>query len=366
MVIKLILLPLFLSALISFLATLPTIKLARKFGLVTDAKKRSHPAHTHTGIIPRAGGLPVYLGVLFSSLILLPVDQHLRGILIGGGLLTIIGLLDDKYDLNPNLRLITCLLAGGVVVGAGIGIPFINHPFQSGFIRLDQPQIIFTLLGQPRSIWIVADTLALIWILWMTNIVNWVKGFDGQLPGIVTIAALVIAILTLKFSADITEWPVAILASITAGAFLGFLPFNAFPQKIMPGYGGGSLAGFLLAILAILSTTKVGTTIVVLGIPIMDAVYTILRRLSKGHSPVWGDRGHLHHRLLDSGWSKPKTALFYWLSTAVLGSIALNLNSLGKFYTIVILFLITGGFLLWLRFFSTLSSRPGLNKPSKT
>lgn len=356
--IKLIGLPFLVAAVVSYLATKPVIKLARRFGLVTDVKKRSHPAHTHTGIIPRAGGLPIYLGLLAGVLFFVPLDEHLSGILIGGTVLVLIGLLDDKFDLSPYLRIGTCLIAAGVVVATGIGISFINNPFQEGIIKLDQPRLEFNLFGQTRSLWIIADLLAIIWILWMTNIVNWVKGFDGQLPGIVTIAALTIGILSLKFSADITEWPVAILAAATAGAFLGFLPHNAYPQKIMPGYGGGSLAGFLLAILAILSTTKVGTVIIVLGIPIIDAVYIILRRLKSGRSPVWGDRGHLHHRLLDAGWSKQKTAYFYWLTTALLGALALSLNSLGKFYTIGLLFLVIGGLLLWLRYFSTLSDRP--------
>ena len=89
------------------------------------------------------------------------------------------------------------------------------------------------------------------------------------------------------------------------------------------------------------------------------AIYTISRRLISGHSPVWGDRKHLHHRLLDAGWSKQETAYFYWFSTAILGVLALSLNSLGKFYTIGILFLAVGGLLLWLKYFSNLFNRLG-------
>ncbi|MGB9706970.1 MAG: hypothetical protein ACPLXP_02795, partial [Microgenomates group bacterium] len=205
------------------------------------------------------------------------------------------------------------------------------------------------------------------WIAFMTNIVNWAKGFDGQLPGIVVIAALTIAILAFRFSADITQWPVAILASITAGAYLGFLPFNFYPQKIMPGYGGGSLAGFLLAVLAILSTTKVGTAIVVLGVPFIDAFYSIARRLASGHSPVWGDRGHLHHKILDEWkWGKRKAAIFYWAITAILGVLALNLSSLQKFYTIVMLAVIIGGLFLWFRFLKTFSAVSDQGRHSRT
>lgn len=143
----------------------------------------------------------------------------------------IVGFLDDRLDLNPYLRLLLGFLAAGLVVGSGIGIPFITNPF-GGIIKLDQPQIRFYFLGEERSIWILADLFALFWIVFLTNIVNWAKGFDGQLPGIVVIAGLTIAFLALRFSADITQWPVAILASITAGAYLGFLPFNFYPQKL--------------------------------------------------------------------------------------------------------------------------------------
>lgn len=344
---NLIFVPFFLSFLISLISTPLAIKIAWRFGLVDDPKKRKHPAHTHQGIIPRGGGIPIYLALLLSTLILLPFDQHLKGILSGATIMMIIGLLDDRFDLNPYLRLVTCFLAAGLVVASGIGISFITNPF-NGIINLSLPLAIF---------------FALFWIASLSNIVNWAKGFDGQLPGIVVIAGLTIALMALKFSADITQWPVAILASITAGAYLGFLPFNFYPQKIMPGYGGGTLAGFMLATLAILSTTKVGTAIVVLGVPVIDALYSITRRLAAGRSPVWGDRGHLHHKLLDEwGWGKRKAAIFYWLITAFLGTAALSLRSRQKFYTIVMLAVVIGGLLLWFNYFATLSKRSGQNR----
>lgn len=350
---NLILNPFFISFLIAFLTTPLTIRLAWKLNLVDNPKKRKHPAHLYQKIIPRAGGLPIYLGFLFSSLVFLPLDKHLLGILLGATLLVVIGLLDDRFDLNPYLRLIVCFLAAGLVVAAGIGIAFITNPF-GGVIRLDQLRIYFTFLGKTRSVWIIADIFAIFWIAFLTNIVNWAKGFDGQLPGIVSIASMTIAFLALRFSADVTQWPVTILAAITAGAYLGFLPFNFYPQKIMPGYSGGALAGFLLAVLAILSTTKVGTAIVVLGLPFVDAVYSITRRIISGHSPVWHDRGHLHHKILDEWhWGKRRAAIFYWGVTALLGILALNLNSQHKIYTIVMLIVIVGGLFLWFNFFSS-------------
>lgn len=345
---NLIFTPLLLSFFIALVTTPLAIKLSWRFQLVDDPKKRKHPAHTHKGIIPRAGGIPIYLALLVSSLIFLPLDQHLMGILSGATVMMIIGLLDDRFDLNPYLRLTACFLAAGLVVASGIGITFITNPL-NGIINLNP---------------VLAVLFGLFWIAFLSNIVNWAKGFDGQLPGIVAIAGLTIALLAMKFSADITQWPVAILASITAGAYLGFLPFNFYPQKIMPGYGGGTLAGFMLAVLAILSTTKVGTAVVVLGVPVIDALYSITRRLASGRSPVWGDRSHLHHKLLDEWrWGKRKAAVFYWLITAFLGTAALGLNSQQKFYTIIMLAVVIGGLLLWFNFFQTLLGRSGPSKP---
>jgi UDP-GlcNAc:undecaprenyl-phosphate GlcNAc-1-phosphate transferase len=121
----------------------------------------------------------------------------------------------------------------------------------------------------------------------------------------------------------------------------------------MPGYGGGALAGYFLAILAILSTTKVGTLLVVLGIPIIDALFVIIRRIMTGQSPLKGDTRHLHHTLMQLGWSKRKIAFFYWIITAGLGFIALQLNSRQKFYTILLLALAFVGFLLWIKLSNT-------------
>ena len=349
---QLITLPLLAAFLIALLGTPLAIKLAWKWGLVDDPDKRKHPARLHQKPIPRAGAIPIWLSVVSASLIFLPVDKYLLGILGGATLLLVLGLLDDKYDLNPYLRLGGGLVAAGMVVGTGIRIFFITNPFGQGIIQFNQT---------------IAILLALFWIVFLANITNWSSGFDGQLPGMTVIAALTIAFLSFRFSADITQWPVTILAAITAGAYLGFLPYHFYPQKIMPGYGGGTLAGFLLAVLAILSTAKIGTLLVVLGIPFIDAFYSILRRLLSGRSPVWGDRGHLHHKLLDEwGWGKRKTAIFYWIITAFLGILALNLRSIQKFYTIIMLLIIIGSLLLWFNLLSTLSNRSDPDKRLKT
>lgn len=349
-ILKLVFAPGIASFIIAFALTPLVIKFAGKLGIIDDPFKKSHPKVIHTYPVPRGGGLAIFIAVLASSLFFLPLDKHLAGILLGAAFVTFIGILDDKYDLNPYLRLLTGFIAAGIPIIAGIGIAFITIPYL-GTINLSQPQINFSLLGDTKSIWILSDLFALIWIVFMMNMLNMgAKGVDGQLPGVVGIAGVTIAAISLKFSADITQWPVIALAAITAGAYFGFLPWNIFPQKIMPGYSGSTLAGYLLAVLAILSTAKVGALIVVLGVPLIDTGYVIVRRIFSGKSPVWGDRGHLHHRLLDLGLSKRKVAAFYWAITAVLGVLAVYLNRPSKFYTMISVALILGGLILWLTY----------------
>lgn len=346
----LVLLPATLAATIVFLVTPLIIKLAWKIGIIDDPKKNKHPKVIHTYPTPRGGGLAIFTGVAVASFIFLPLDKHLLGILVGSCVLVILGLLDDKHNLHPVKRLFVQFMVAGIPIAAGIGISFITNPF-NGILDLSQPQITFNLFGDQKSIWILSDLFALFWIVTLMNFINiGASGLDGQLSGTTVIAAATIAILSLKFSADITQWPVIILAAITMGAYLGFLPWHIYPQKIMPGFGGSTLAGFLLGILSILSTTKVGTLMVVLAVPIVDTGFSIIRRIASGKSPFWGDRGHLHHKLLDSGWSKRKVAYFYWCLTAFLGIIALNLNASYKLYTIVGVSIFIGGVLLWLTY----------------
>lgn len=326
--------PLFIAFSISVLVTPIVIKYAKRLGIMDDPKLTKHPKVIHTKPIPRGGGIPIFIAILIASLLFIPIDKHLISILIGAGIIFVMGHLDDKYNLNPYLRLILGFLAAYIPISQGIGITFLTNPF-GGIIDLSNP--------------IFSDIFALLWIVFMMNMVNMgAKGIDGQLSGVTVISALTITALSFTYFTDITQWSVILLTSITAGAFLGFLLWHKYPQKIMPGYGGSTLAGYLLAIASILSTTKVGTLIVVLGIPLIDTGYTIIRRILSGKSPVWGDRGHLHHRLLDYGLSKKQVSEVYWSLTAILGILALNLNSTYKLYTIIGVTMVIGGLILFL------------------
>ncbi len=347
--------PLFVAALVTYGVTPVVIRVAKYFRLVDDPKHRYHPAHTHKGIIPRAGGLALFLGVLAGVMLFVPLTKLTLGMLAGSALLIIVGLIDDRRDVNPYLRLATNALASLIVIGAGAGVPYITNPVTGGILHLDTFRLTFDFFG-PHSILVWADVFAFLWIMWTMNIVGWSAGVDGQMPGFVAISAFTLGLLSLRFSLqDPSQAAVTVLAFIVAGSFAGFIPWNFYPQKIMPGYGGKTLAGFLLALLGILSYGKLGTALLVLGIPTIDALYTLIRRTARKKSPVWADRGHLHHRLLDLGWGKRRIALFYWGVSAILGAVALGINSQQKVFAFLLVAVGIGGFLVWVSYFSQFS-----------
>ncbi len=198
--------------------------------------------------------------------------------------------------------------------------------------------------------------------------VGWSGGVDGQMPGFVSIAAFVIGLLSFTQISieNFPAWTGTALAFITSGAYLGFLPWNFYPQKILPGYSAKALAGFLLATLAILSSAKFGTALLVLGVPAIDSIYVGLSRLLKRGNPTVAGRSHLHHRLLDIGWTKPQIALFYWIVSAILGLVALTVTARAKFFAFVVVGVILAGFILWLKLSTTYLRKPGRTSGLKT
>lgn len=331
-------LPLVSSFVLALIITPLVIKNARRLGILDHPQKRPHPARLHKTPVPRGGGIPIFAAILIPSLLFLPFNLKLAGILTGGLLILAIGLWDDRRNVPPFLRLAVNAVAAAVVVFSGINIPFVTNPL-GGIINLEP---------------ILSMLIVIVWIVAITNMVSWSSGVDGQLSGFVPIAAATIGALSLRYSQDLTQWSVVILSVIVLGSYLGFLPWSAYPQKIMPGYSGGALAGYLLAVLAIVSGAKAATALIVLGIPVMDALFTILRRIILGRSPFWADAGHLHHRLLAAGWTKVQVALFYWIIAAILGFLVLHLNSQQKAYTILMLGGGVGILLLWLTKFRQL------------
>lgn len=346
----------FLVALITSAVLVPVnIFFAKKFGAVDDPKKRSHPAILHKKIIPRAGGVPIYIAFVVAAFIFAGFSKEIIGIILGGLILIIVGVLDDKYDLKTSYKFTAQILAALIVVASGVGISFVTNPFNiiggmglGEVIRLDSLRIVLHILGT-HSIYVWADIFALFWIVWVINMVNFSAGVDGQLGGIAFIVLFVIFAVSLRFSVnDPTQITISKLAVGGMGATLGFLIFNFAPAKIFPGDSASYFLGFLIAVLSILSGAKVGAAILVMAIPLIDGGFTVIRRIAEGKSPFLGDRKHLHHRLLELGWSTRKVALFYWLLCAILGAAALTLSANQKLYAAILTAIIILGGLVWL------------------
>lgn len=336
--------PLILAFLITLIATPISIHFLKKYNFIDDPKKRKHPAAIHKIPIPRGGGIPLFIGAAIACIVFLPFTKVIVAMLIASFASLVVGILDDKYDISPYFRFFINILCAVFVVFMGANIPFITNPF-GGILYLNNFHIPF-LSGQ--AITFLSDLIAILWIVWVMNMLNWSKGVDGQMPGIVAISAIVIGILSLRFSPlDQTSQDAAILSFILAGSSLGFLVFNFYPAKIFPGYGATAIY-LMLAVASILSSAKLATAILVMGVPMTDGIFTILRRILTGKSPFWHDKKHLHHLLLSLGLGQRKIALFYWIVSAILGSLSLVLSSKGKLFAIVMLVILLGGGILFL------------------
>lgn len=337
--------------LLTFLATPLVIILAKHFGLIDDPKTHKHPAIVHTKPTPRGGGVAIAVGIIVASVLFIPLSKTLFMLLLAGAVAVGVGILDDKYDLSPYFRFLSNFWVAGLASLGGITVLFITNPLSTSVLSFENLQIPFGFLGKD-TITLLADAIAIIWIVWTMNMLNWSTGVNGQMPGIAAISAVTIGILSLRFSPlDAANLMTAKLSFITAGAALGFLPFNFPKARIFPGYGG-TIMGFMLATLAILSGAKVATALLVMGVPVVDAIFTIIRRISTGHSPFRGDRGHFHHLLLQRGFRDWQIALTYWSFSALLGFVALTLSSKEKFYALLALTIVVIGGLLWLSLFT--------------
>ncbi|MBI2326897.1 undecaprenyl/decaprenyl-phosphate alpha-N-acetylglucosaminyl 1-phosphate transferase [Candidatus Curtissbacteria bacterium] len=352
-----LIIPFGVSLILSLILTPLTILFAKKYGLVDDPRVHKHPAILHKRAVPRAGGIPIFLAFVATIVLTLGLSKQIIGVFLGGLLLVVVGIMDDKYDLKNSYKLFFQILAALLVIASGVGITFITNPFtlfdSSGFglgpvIHLDFWRLSFNFFGE-HSILVLADIFALFWIVWVINMVNFSTGVDGQMPGIVFASLMVIFIATLRFfPKDPNELIVTKMALVGAGATLGFLFFNFYPAKIFPGDSGSYFLGFLVAVLAILAGARVGTAILVMAVPLIDGVFTIIRRIINRQSPFVGDRKHLQHRLMELGWGQRRVALFYWLLCAILGLIALTLSPTEKLFAGIVSAIIVLGGLLWL------------------
>jgi len=340
-------LPFIVAFILTAIVTPISLIFIKRFGIFDDPKVHKHPAVIHKKPIPRGGGIPLFIGILITGILFLPITSKIVIALFFASFISlVVGVIDDKFDISPYLRFFINIIVALIVVGSGVGIPFITNPF-GGILYLNAIRIPFDFFGLQILI-SFSDIVAIIWIVWVMNMLNWSKGVDGQMPGIVGISAFVIGMLSLRFPLDEQNSLIAtVLSFAIAGSSLGFLLFNFYPAKIFPGYGATSVY-LLLAVVSILSGAKLATAILVMGVPMVDGIFTIFRRILSGRSPFKHDKKHLHHLLLGIGFSQRSVALFYWFISGIVGAISLLLSSKGKLFALIMVVVLAGGAILFL------------------
>jgi UDP-GlcNAc:undecaprenyl-phosphate/decaprenyl-phosphate GlcNAc-1-phosphate transferase len=343
--------PLIIAALVAAAAiSLLVTPMVRRWAIRWDVLDRPNARRVNAHPVPRGGGIAVALAFVLVATLLVALNHRFRllplpaaldageliALLAGGALAAVLGSLDDYLDLRARWQfLFQLVLAVGAVL-LGIGISFINNPFGAGLISFGQPFI---------------AGFAMLWILGMINSMNFIDGLDGLSTGIAIIAAVTLGVISL--TRQINQPLVAVLCFALAGSLLGFLRWNFHPASIFTGTSGVMFVGYTLAILSILGTAKVAVALLVLGVPIIDTFWIIVRRAAAGRSPFSPDRGHIHHRLLDLGLTHRQTVVLIYGMTGALAILSLVLTGANQVYAFagvfvgigVILFVLAwGGF----------------------
>lgn len=265
--------------------------------------------------------------------------HHWLGFFAGACFLMIGGFLDDKYNLKPRQQIIWPILAALCVIIGGVGIEKITNPF-NGFFYLDTWKIpVIAWSGAMHYFVIISDLLIVFWLMGMMYTTKLLDGVDGLVAGVTAIGGFIIFLFTM--TTKYYQPDVGLAALILAGCCLGFLIFNWHPAKIFLGDGGSLFLGYALGVLAVISGGKIAIALLVMGLPIMDVIWTIFRRVKAGKNPFkFADRKHLHFRLLDLGLGQKKTVLIFYGFSTIFGLSALFLQSLGKALALSVLLII--------------------------
>ena len=272
------------------------------------------------------GGLAIFLGFLLSTLIFVPMSSSMRGMLLGGVIIVILGIFDDIYALPALPKLLVQIAAALVAVLHGNVVQVLSNPH----IFSENP---YWTLGS------LAVPLSVIWIVAITNAVNLIDGLDGLAVGVATISSLTMLVIAMLVSENV----VALMMAALAGGCIGFMPYNLNPAKIFMGDTGSTFLGFVLATVSIQGLFKFYTIIsfavpfLMLGLPLFDTCFAILRRLAKGQSPMAPDRSHVHHRLIDMGFNQKQAVAILYVISAILGLSAVVLTTSGALKAMVLL-----------------------------
>ena len=298
---------------VAFLAVLLILPLVIKFAYRIGAVDQPSERKVHQVPLPRIGGLAIYLAYTVSLILFIPASSFRNGLIIASSLIVLLGIVDDLYNISAKQKLAGQLLVAVLLVAFGVRIEFLTNPF-----------------GGTISLGLLALPLTVFWIVGVTNAVNLIDGLDGLAAGTSAIAATVLALVA--FDQGINQ--IAFIALLLAASAAGFLPYNFNPAKIFMGDTGSMFLGLNLSVISILSVTKsiavisIFVPIIILGVPLFDTLFAIIRRLQKNQPVFKADKEHLHHCLLNKGLSHKKTVLLIYALNIILGGSAILLSKL--------------------------------------
>ena len=281
-------------------------RLANRFGWLVQPG----PGRIHRRPVPQLGGVAILGGFAAAVLVAVPLDARMLGLLLGAVVAVGFALVDDFRELNPRDKLLGQFVAAAIPIAFGIRIDGVSDPF-GGILFLPV---------------LVAIPVTLIWTAGMMNAINFLDGVDGLAPGVAAIATAVLVVLSIQLGQPV----IATVGIALIAATLGFLPFNFLRASIFLGDSGAHLLGYSIAVLAVIGGAKIATALLVLGIPILDVAWAVIRRWRAGGAVSRRDTDHLHHRLLRAGLPQPIVVLSYYAVSAGFGLIALYLHKTEK------------------------------------
>ncbi|MCM3636806.1 undecaprenyl/decaprenyl-phosphate alpha-N-acetylglucosaminyl 1-phosphate transferase [Sporosarcina luteola] len=312
---------LFLAMAAAFIASIILTPLVIKFAFRIGAVDHPNYRKVHASVMPRIGGIAIFGAFVIGYLLLTPSDEHAIGILVGAVIIIITGFLDDMLEITAKAKLFGQLAAAIVVVTwGGLQIEFINLPFFGPFD--------FGYLSIPITI---------LWIIGITNAINLIDGLDGLAAGVSTIALISITVMAMIMGDVFVVATAAILAAST----LGFLFYNFHPAKIFMGDTGALFLGYMISVLALLGFKNVAVVsliipIIMLGVPISDTFFAIVRRVRMKQPISAPDKSHLHHCLLRAGFSHRQTVMIIY-GLAILFGVAAVLFSQATVWGAIVL-----------------------------
>ncbi len=326
-----------IAAAVTFAATPVVGVVAKRLGWVAEPEEERH---VHKVATPDVGGIAMFIGFLVAFLVARSMDTFAelfrsgdsepRGVLIAATLMFLVGFVDDIYEISAPAKVVGTVVVAVVLVLYGVTMFYFRVPFNEVYILSDE--------------WVPFVTV--LWLLGMTNAINLIDGLDGLAAGIVAIAAFAFFLYSQRLADPsigmLTQPNVGPLVAILAvGICVGFLPHNFNPARIFMGDGGALLLGLLMAV----STSVVGgradpntqrfigqsyfflapllIPVIILGVPILDTLFAIVRRAMRRQGVASADRGHLHHRLMEMGHGQRRSVLILWAWTALLSAFVL-------------------------------------------